>query len=81
MAVQLSFGQVSARLMRYADISDTQIAFVYGGDIWIMSKNGGTAHQLTHSLGEESWPRFSLPKVNLISLTNQINPITGLVQM
>jgi tricorn protease len=59
MAVQLSFGPVSARLMRYADISDTQIAFVYGGDIWIMSKNGGTAHQLTHSLGEESWPRFS----------------------
>jgi len=59
LAVQLSSGQVSARLMRYADVSDTQIAFVYGGDIWLMSKDGGTAHQLTHSLGEESWPRFS----------------------
>jgi len=45
--------------MRYADVSDEQIAFVYGGDIWTMSKEGGTAHQLTHSPGEESWPRFS----------------------
>ncbi|RLD56277.1 MAG: Tricorn protease like protein, partial [Bacteroidetes bacterium] len=59
LAVQLSSGQVSARLMRYADVSDTQIVFVYGGDIWLMPKDGGTAHQLTHSLGEESWPRFS----------------------
>jgi len=59
MAVQLSFGQLSARLLRYADVSNTQIAFVYGGDIWLMSRSGGTAHQLTHSLGEESWPRFS----------------------
>ena len=58
-AATWSFGQVSARLMRYADVSDSQIAFVYGGDLWIMPKEGGTAHQLTHSPGEESWPRFS----------------------
>ncbi|MDF1574281.1 MAG: hypothetical protein P1P86_03710 [Bacteroidales bacterium] len=59
MAVQLVSGQVSARLMRYVDVSEKQIAFVYGGDIWIMPKEGGTAHQLTSSPGEESWPRFS----------------------
>jgi len=59
LAVQLSSGQVSARLMRYADVSDDHIAFVYGGDLWLMPRDGGTAHQLTHSLGEESWPRFS----------------------
>ena len=59
LVVQLSSGQVSARLMRYADVSDTHIAFVYGGDIWLMSRDGGTAYQLTHSPGEESWPRFS----------------------
>jgi tricorn protease len=59
MAIQLSFGQVSARLMRYSDVSDSQIVFVYGGDIWIMPKEGGTAQQVTHSPGEESWPRFS----------------------
>jgi len=57
--VQLSNAQISARLMRYMDVSEEQIAFVYGGDIWVMSKTGGTAIQLTHSPGEESWPKFS----------------------
>jgi tricorn protease len=59
MAAQLSFGQISARLMQYSDVSEHQISFVYGGDIWIMPKAGGTAIQLTHSPGEESWPKFS----------------------
>jgi tricorn protease len=52
-------GQVSAKLIRSADVSATQIAFVYGGDIWVMPKAGGVAMQVTHSPGEESWPRFS----------------------
>ncbi len=51
--------QTNARLIRYADVSATQIAFVYGGDIWIVPKTGGTAIQVTHSPGEEAWPRFS----------------------
>ncbi|MDX1408819.1 MAG: Tricorn protease like protein, partial [Saprospiraceae bacterium] len=51
--------QINAKLMRYLDVSETQITFVYGGDIWVMDKNGGTAIQITHSPGEESWPRFS----------------------
>jgi tricorn protease len=54
-----AFAQTSARLIRNADVSDTQIAFVYGGDIWVVPKSGGTASQVTHSPGEESWPRFS----------------------
>ena len=54
-----TYGQISAKLMRYMDVSDTQITFVYGGDIWVMPKTGGTAIQVTHSPGEESWPRFS----------------------
>jgi tricorn protease len=57
--IQFSFGQINARLMRYADVSDQQIAFVFGGDIWIMPKEGGTALQITRSPGEESWPKFS----------------------
>jgi tricorn protease len=28
--------------MRYLDVSATQITFVYGGDIWLVDKNGGT---------------------------------------
>lgn len=51
--------QISAKLMRYADISETQITFVYGGDIWLVSKSGGAATQVTHSPGEESFPKFS----------------------
>ncbi len=51
--------QISAKLMRDPDVSDSQIAFVYGGDIWLAPKSGGTAIQLTDSPGEESFPRFS----------------------
>lgn len=58
-AVLPSFGQINTKLMRYMAVSDSQIAFVYGGDIWLVAKEGGLATQLTNSPGEESWPRFS----------------------
>ena len=51
--------QVDARLFRYPDVSATHISFVYGGDIWLAPKAGGTAIRLTSSTGEESFPRFS----------------------
>ena len=53
------FSQIDAKLLRYMDVSEEQIAFVYGGDIWVVPKTGGTALQVTHSPGEESYPRFS----------------------
>ncbi len=64
--------QISAKLMRYLDVSDKQICFVYGGDIWLVDKNGGTAVQLTHSPGEESWPHFS-PDGSRIAYTASYN--------
>ena len=54
-----TFAQIDARLFRFPDVSQTQISFVYGGDIWIVPKAGGTAMRLTSSTGEESFPRFS----------------------
>ncbi len=51
--------QVDARMLRQPDISATTIAFVYAGDIWVVPKEGGTAHRLTTPPGEESFPRFS----------------------
>ena len=48
-----------AELIRYPDVSQTQICFVFGGDIWVMPKSGGLAHRLTSADGEESFPRFS----------------------
>ena len=52
-------GRIDARLMREADVSATQIAFVYAGDIWVAPKEGGTAVRLSSPRGEESFPRFS----------------------
>jgi tricorn protease len=54
-----SFSQISARLMRYPDVSETHITFVYGDDIWIVSKSGGTASRLSSPAGEETFPKFS----------------------
>ncbi|HEX7090872.1 MAG TPA: PDZ domain-containing protein [Longimicrobiales bacterium] len=58
LAAPLS-AQVDARLLRYPDVSATHIAFVYGGDIWVVPKEGGVANRLTTPAGEESFPRFS----------------------
>jgi len=67
-----SNGQINAKLMRYVDVSETQITFVYGGDIWIMPKAGGQAVQMTHSPGEESYPKFS-PNGSEIAFTASYN--------
>jgi tricorn protease len=50
---------IDARMLRYPDVSDTQIAFVYAGDIWTVAKAGGLATHLSSPKGEESFPRFS----------------------
>ena len=53
------FAQINARMLQYPDVSKTQIAFSYGGDIWIVAKEGGIAHKLTSAEGEEVLPHFS----------------------
>ncbi|MEX1382862.1 hypothetical protein, partial [Lutibacter sp.] len=45
--------------MQYPDVSETQITFVYGDDVWIAAKSGGNAHRLSSPEGSESYPRFS----------------------
>jgi len=64
--------QINAKLMRYPDVSATHITFVYGGDIWIAPKTGGQAVQVTHSPGEESYPKFS-PDGSEIAYTASYN--------
>jgi tricorn protease len=51
--------QIDARMLRQPDVSDTHIAFVYAGDIWVVPKSGGTAQRLSSPSGEEALPRFS----------------------
>ena len=45
-----------ARLLRFPDINDDLIAFVYAGDIWTVNSNGGEARRLTSHLGLELFP-------------------------
>ncbi len=54
-----SAAQISARMLQYPDVSQTHIVFAYAGDIWIVSKEGGTAYKLTSAKGEEMFPLFS----------------------
>jgi tricorn protease len=51
--------QVDARLLRHPDVSETRITFVYGNDVRVVPKEGGTAHKLSSPAGEEAYPRFS----------------------
>jgi len=51
--------QIDARLMRYPDVSTTQIVFTYANDLWLVPKAGGTAQRLSTPKGEESFARFS----------------------
>ena len=59
LAATNASAEVDARMLRYPDVSQTHIAFVYAGDIWLVEKGGGTAHRLSSPRGEETFPRFS----------------------
>ncbi|MEN7549177.1 PDZ domain-containing protein [Rapidithrix thailandica] len=64
--------QVNARMLRHPDVSQTQICFVYAGDIWVVPKEGGTAVKLSSPKGEESFPRFS-PDGSQIAFSGNYN--------
>jgi len=47
------------RLLRHPAVSRDAIAFEYGGDLWVVSRNGGDARRLTASPEMETDPVFS----------------------
>jgi len=53
------YAQVNAKMLQYPDVSATHITFTYGGDVWVVSKEGGTANKLTSAKGTELLARFS----------------------
>lgn len=50
---------VNAAMMRFPDISADHICFVYANDIWLVSRDGGTAFPLASPPGPEALPKFS----------------------
>lgn len=59
LASNFSLAQIDARMLKFPDVSTTHITFTYAGDVWIVSKSGGTAHKLTSASGQELMARFS----------------------
>jgi tricorn protease len=54
-----SNAQINAALMRYPDVSATQIVFTYANDLWVVPKTGGVAQHLSSPAGVEIFPKFS----------------------
>lgn len=48
-----------ARVLRFPDVNQNMIVFVYAGDIWSVSINGGPAKRLTSHSGLELFPKIS----------------------
>ena len=47
------------RLLRFPDIHEDRVVFVYAGDLYVAPSSGGTAARLTSHEGLEQFPKFS----------------------
>ncbi|MBK9357863.1 MAG: PD40 domain-containing protein [Bacteroidales bacterium] len=54
-----AFAMDDARLLRFPDINNNLVAFVYAGDIWTVEAGGGNARRLTSHEGLELFPKIS----------------------
>ncbi len=57
-------------LFRRPALSARQVAFSFGGDLWVASRSGGQARRLTSDVGVETDPVFS-PDGSLLAFTAQ----------
>ena len=54
VVITLSAGSAHSQtplLLQHPTLSATQIAFVYAGDLWSVSRSGGVAQRLTAGIG------------------------------
>jgi tricorn protease len=59
-AIALTTGaQAETKLLKQAAISENQIAFTYGGNIWVADRDGKNPRQLTTRQAPEARPTFS----------------------
>ncbi len=56
---ELASHQPDAGMLRYPDISATQVVFVYANDLWVAPREGGLASPLASPSGQERNPKFS----------------------
>ena len=59
LAAHVGVSAQGTRLLRQPNLGISQLAFVYGGDIWVVDKNGGEARRITSTAAVESDPHFS----------------------
>ena len=57
----LSFSQPmpEGRLLRFPDVASDKIVFSYGGDLWLVGREGGVARRITSHPGQELFGKFS----------------------
>ena len=53
------FASAETRLLRFPDICNDRVVFTYGGDLWTVSVQGGTAIRLTAGPGLQQSAKFS----------------------
>ena len=58
------------RLLRFPDICNDRVVFTYGGDLWTVSAQGGTAIRLTAGPGLQQSAKFS-PDCTQIAFTGE----------
>jgi tricorn protease len=69
--LQVSLHAQGTRLLRQPSLSDRNIAFVYGADIWVVDKKGGEARRITSTAAIESDPHFSPDGLSIAFTSNR----------
>jgi len=60
LVTAVCYGQSQAPLLlQHPTLSTDKIVFVYGNDLWSVSRDGGAAERLTAGVGAKSMPAFS----------------------
>jgi len=67
----VSVAAQGTRLLRHPTVSRDLVAFEYGGDLWVVSRNGGQARRVTSTQGIELDPYFS-PDGSQIAYTSTV---------
>jgi tricorn protease len=79
-AVTASADDERTLLLRQPTLSDTHIAFVYAGDLWIARQDGSEPRRLTSDPADERTPHFS-PDGSLIAFTAEYGGNTDVYVM